>query len=564
MHLFKIIRFICTRFFLGIFFLHSAMGGEAISNDSKFYLDEDNSKREKRVLELISIAEKQASWRMDILKLYNKMSTFSEENNGKILARDLDHLRSSIKRFTHHISKPLNLLKSKSLADIDFLNPDHIVLLETKEPSQIDKNFSRIARANDLRDRRGRRVYRKIVTRISINPFDQLGVELLEELTFQVVQRLVTLDNISIGLIPFMKNSELRMTLIHDLENDESRTVEASWHDYMNTLYKSNNLGKLYKIISTYKTYIKKQNQLNLTLFKLLDESLVGSYIKRKTDSFTFFTDMFKQMGFMAKRRWDIYTKIGVKSIYEASKIFGNTVGLVQSRHGYLYDMSKEEEEKLAARLRPLDVLFEKTPFRLTDRFIPGYFGHNAIWTGTEEELKELGVWDALPEIYMNAVEKFGYAGPSFQQDIRNGVRIIEALRPGVQINTLRHFLDIDDFAAMRARECESMNKERGFCLTPELKKEYLLMAFSQIGKDYDFAFDVNTEETIVCSELLYRTFLDIDFETRLTVGSFNISPDQVAYQGDEEGDIFTPFIIIHNGEEVTEDLQGFFYDLLH
>ncbi len=54
-------------------------------------------------------------------------------------------------------------------------------------------------------------------------------------------------------------------------------------------------------------------------------------------------------------------------------------------------------------------------------------------------------MWDDLPLIYRNAVEKFHYSGPNFQEAIRSGHMIIEALRPGVQINTLQHFLNIDD-----------------------------------------------------------------------------------------------------------------------
>ena len=30
------------------------------------------------------------------------------------------------------------------------------------------------------------------------------------------------------------------------------------------------------------------------------------------------------------------------------------------------------------------DILLEKTPFRLTDKLIPGYWGHAAVWIGGE------------------------------------------------------------------------------------------------------------------------------------------------------------------------------------
>ena len=39
-----------------------------------------------------------------------------------------------------------------------------------------------------------------------------------------------------------------------------------------------------------------------------------------------------------------------------------------------------------------LDILFEKTPFRLTDKLIPDHCGHVAIWTGTQADLIELNI----------------------------------------------------------------------------------------------------------------------------------------------------------------------------
>ena len=52
--------------------------------------------------------------------------------------------------------------------------------------------------------------------------------------------------------------------------------------------------------------------------------------------------------------------------------------------------MSDEGVASLVADMQPLDVIFEKTPFRATDKFIPGHYGHAAIWVGNEQQLKDL------------------------------------------------------------------------------------------------------------------------------------------------------------------------------
>ena len=101
--------------------------------------------------------------------------------------------------------------------------------------------------------------------------------------------------------------------------------------------------------------------------------------------------------------------------------VFVKTIGMFEKRKGRLYNPCHQDAYKptrcpryaadydedahhvakslLTGRrgesaLRPLDILLEKTPFRRTDMFIPGHFGHVAIRTGAEAELRAIGAWD--------------------------------------------------------------------------------------------------------------------------------------------------------------------------
>lgn len=197
------------------------------------------------------------------------------------------------------------------------------------------------------------------------------------------------------------------------------------------------------------------------------------------------------------------------------SGLFGNTMGLFESRKGKLYGDTLVKSH-IMSQLKPLDILLEKTPFRLTDKLIPGHFGHVAIWTGTKAELIDIGIWE---NPYVSKHED----KISSKNDInsKNEYQIIEALRSGVQLSTLEHFMNVDDFAILRP----VFNPENN----EETQKEALLMAFRQVGKKYDFNFDVNTTDKIVCSELAYVSFPTIDWPTEKTLGRHNISPDNVA-----------------------------------
>jgi hypothetical protein len=98
-----------------------------------------------------------------------------------------------------------------------------------------------------------------------------------------------------------------------------------------------------------------------------------------------------------------------------ASKFFGNIAGRFRFRKGYMYD-DKKYKKQLLTKLRPLDIITEKTPFALTDTFIPGHYGHAALYLGSEDELKSIGMWDH-PVIKPH------------QKEIKKGKVILESLR---------------------------------------------------------------------------------------------------------------------------------------
>ena len=217
--------------------------------------------------------------------------------------------------------------------------------------------------------------------------------------------------------------------------------------------------------------------------------------------------------------------QLGKAVVGQTSQGFGNAVGVVAFRRGRLHG-DAALVAALARRLRPGDVLLEKTPFRLTDRFIPGHWGHVALWVGTADEVRAMA------------------GEPSSEAAARlvAGAGVCEALRDGVQLNTLDHFLNIDDLCILRPRD-------------PARVPGAVRRALQQLGKEYDFNFDVQTVDRIVCSELVYRTYVDESWPTDRALGRWTISPDQVAYRA-LDGGSFTVVGLWHDGREITCD-QG-------
>ena len=230
----------------------------------------------------------------------------------------------------------------------------------------------------------------------------------------------------------------------------------------------------------------------------------------------------------------------------EISKDFGNTAGLVATRKGKLYG-DTDVAENVRETIQPGDILLEKTPFKLTDKLIPGHWGHVAVYVGTEDELEALGIWDALKTAPGFSQERID----AIRQDIRDGKVIDEALRDGVQLNTVEHFLNIDDLAIMHDTVESS-----------ETKKSRIILTLRQLGKDYDFKFDIETSIRIVCSELVYATDF-LDWETETTAGINTISPDNVAVKSVEDNSRFIIPLLYHDGEEVTTDRKAYMQGLL-
>lgn len=202
----------------------------------------------------------------------------------------------------------------------------------------------------------------------------------------------------------------------------------------------------------------------------------------------------------------DSIYKVFNRTVGWFSKIFGNWAGSVRTRHGHLY---KNEQALRSAKenLKPMDIILDKSAFALTDKFIPGYFGHSAIYLGTKKQLEEIGMW-AHPDIL------------PYQAEIESGNVILEAVRKGVHLTSIENFMNIDELSIIRKKDGLD-NKELLF--------DKINRGLTQIGKNYDFNFDISTLDSIVCSELIYIVFGNVHWPTQYRLGRPTISPDNIA-----------------------------------
>lgn len=336
----------------------------------------------------------------------------------------------------------------------------------------------------------------------------------LKGLMLSLGAALTLYDNYMLGAILFEQDPRLRRIV-----NDPDMGFNVVANKLTEMTLAANSIESRHRIRRAMTSYEEQKESISN-----VDEDSDFAYLETLIDSSPSYNFVKKiRVGEIASNKFAAFDHISDDFIAEGTKdgfdlvsgLFGNTAGLFESRKGKLYG-NQDAIEHIQSKLKPLDILLEKTPFRLTDKLIPGHFGHVAIWTGTKAELIDIGIWDELQvKEYADQI-----SSPN-DPDSKNENQIIEALRSGVQLSTLDHFMNIDDFAILRPRFPSGEEADR--------TKEALIMAFRQVGKKYDFNFDVNTTDKIVCSELAYISFPTIDWPTEKTLGRHSISPDNVA-----------------------------------
>lgn len=186
---------------------------------------------------------------------------------------------------------------------------------------------------------------------------------------------------------------------------------------------------------------------------------------------------------------------------------FGITFGNINIRNGHLYS-NKKFLKMYQKKLSPLDLIFEKKSFKITDYTIPGYFGHVGVWLGTKDELMKYGLW-----------EKAELA--PFREQILAGNSIFEMRRWGTTFEKLKLWLNLDETAIIRVKKVKNLHQHQVLQIYKKLA--------SQINMQYDFSFDVMTGNEITCTELIAKSYGQVDWPVESIMGRYTLLPDHMA-----------------------------------
>ena len=167
--------------------------------------------------------------------------------------------------------------------------------------------------------------------------------------------------------------------------------------------------------------------------------------------------------------------------------------------------------ETVRAEIRPLlkpgDILLTRRDGYLSNTFLPGFWGHAAIYLGAPDEIRALGVDPDLEKALA------GYEGGKDRDGF--SFAAIEAIGEGVRFSSAEFALDANSVAVLRPK------------VTEEQKRTAIRRAMELRGVPYDFSFDLASQDKIICTELVYRAYaphLDVPFEE--VMGRKTLKPD--------------------------------------
>jgi hypothetical protein len=187
----------------------------------------------------------------------------------------------------------------------------------------------------------------------------------------------------------------------------------------------------------------------------------------------------------------------------KVATMMGNT--RVRRRIGE-YLITPAQQEEMDKSLEPGDIMISRKNWHLTNAGLPGFWPHAILYIGAPEKfnayfdteavkqwLKEITGSDVTLAEYLEEAYPDKWVKYNLGKD-DGPYRVIESVSPGVVLHTLSEAFG-DHIAAIRPR------------LSNLAKAQAIVIAFSHIGKPYDYKFDFATDHALVCTELVWRSY---------------------------------------------------------
>ncbi len=208
------------------------------------------------------------------------------------------------------------------------------------------------------------------------------------------------------------------------------------------------------------------------------------------------------------KNGLEIIKKKGNKAWFPVQKGVANWMGNTKVWRLERPLVSPEQIAALRAELEPGDILLERREWYMTNLGIPGFWTHAAIYIGSAKQRAEFSQRpDVAQWLEHNGVssldeliaQRYPQVAPKLTQLYSDGYlpEVIESIAAGVSLTSLEHSAACDSIAVLRPRLSAA---DRGAAVVSAMRYQ---------GRPYDYAFDFNSDSSLVCTELVVKAYLN-------------------------------------------------------
>jgi hypothetical protein len=199
--------------------------------------------------------------------------------------------------------------------------------------------------------------------------------------------------------------------------------------------------------------------------------------------------------------------RFGHTAWFPVQKGVAEWMGNTKVRRPHQYLIRPEQIEVLSGSLEPGDILLERREWYLTNVGIPGFWTHAALFIGSPEQRMAFSqhpeVQDWLRQMGAETIDdlirqRHPDAHAGMQAPYRDGrlPQVIEAHSPGVDLTSLHYSATCDSLAVLRPR------------LSKADRAAAVVRAMRYHGRPYDYSFDFMSDKSLVCTELVVKSYL--------------------------------------------------------
>ncbi|MCK5001014.1 MAG: hypothetical protein KAS23_15835, partial [Anaerohalosphaera sp.] len=218
---------------------------------------------------------------------------------------------------------------------------------------------------------------------------------------------------------------------------------------------------------------------------------------------------------------------------FPAQKGVAQWMGNTRIRRVGQYLIAKDQREEMDKHLQPGDILIARKNWYLSNVGLPGFWPHAILYIGDSEKFETYfdtpEVCRYLTELTGETIKLGQYLAAKYPAKYKRYTagdgepyRVIEGISHGVVLNTFK--LAFGDYmAALRPR------------LDKKAKAQAIIEAFGHLDKPYDYDFDFATDDALVCTELVWRSYRPaqnkkgIDFDLVEIGGRKTMPANQIA-----------------------------------